>query len=329
MQILLDNFIEAWINAIKYHDKIMEGYITLGIQKQFVSSLHNAVELCLKQLILDKNTAIPLNKSNENESKADEIISNIKQIKNDIVLKSKIEEFNQNNNNLNHFFAVLDSEKMKDIHTIGFKDLIGKSKELIGIDVKDTLKLLNELRNDETHFYIDNSFLSDENFCKLHNFMIIFYKLAVKAILIENRLLYNSDYIEEGLFYKYKDYFYDSEYKDNYDNKFTFERSELQIFTKEEFVSNHKLIEKIKEAYNKYYDKADRYDEVFKPESLHKYAYLFAACIEDCYYEDIYALLVSLKATKLIELEECMGTMTDEDGNEEEWSFGYAIKFNY
>lgn len=183
MQILLDNFIEAWINAIKYHDKIMDGYITLGIQKQFVSSLHNAVELCLKQIMLDKNTAIPLNKSNENESKADEIISNIKQIKNDIVLKSKIEEFNQNNNNLNHFFAVLDSEKMKDIHTIGFKDLIGKSKELIGIDVKDTLKLLNELRNDETHFYIDNSFLSDENFCKLHNFMIVFGKFFVKGKL--------------------------------------------------------------------------------------------------------------------------------------------------
>ena len=55
MQILLDNFIEAWINAIKYHDKIMKGYITLGIQKQFVSSLHNAVELCLKQKMLDKN----------------------------------------------------------------------------------------------------------------------------------------------------------------------------------------------------------------------------------------------------------------------------------
>lgn len=318
MQILLDNFIEAWINAIKYHDKIMKGYITLGNQKQFVSSLHNAVELCLKQKMLDIN-----------DTSVAEIID-----KEDAKLSDKYFE-SAETGSLNDFFKQLGSDEISKFRSIGFNQLKTKYKKLININETEkelfikSLDLLQELRNNETHFYIDNSFLSDENFCKLHNFMIIFYKLAVKVILIENRLLYNSDYIEEGLFYKYKDYFYDNEHKDNYDNKFTFERSELQIFTKEEFVSNHELIEKIKKAYNKYYDKADRVDKVFKPKSLHKYAYLFAACIEDCYYEDIYALLVSLKATKLIELEECMGTMTDEDGNEEEWSFGYAIKFNY
>ena len=54
-QILLDNAYEAWKNAILYHDKIKKGYSTLEYQKGFVSSLHNAVELFLKQIMLNNN----------------------------------------------------------------------------------------------------------------------------------------------------------------------------------------------------------------------------------------------------------------------------------
>lgn len=53
MQILLNNAYEAWKSAIYYHDRIEKGFTTLEFQKGFVSSLHNSVELFLKQIMLD------------------------------------------------------------------------------------------------------------------------------------------------------------------------------------------------------------------------------------------------------------------------------------
>ena len=52
-QILLNNAYEAWKSAIYYHDRIEKGFTTLEFQKGFVSSLHNSVELFLKQIMLD------------------------------------------------------------------------------------------------------------------------------------------------------------------------------------------------------------------------------------------------------------------------------------
>ena len=51
-QILRDNALEAWAMAIKHCNAIMDGKITLGYRKQFVTSLHNAVELLIKQHML-------------------------------------------------------------------------------------------------------------------------------------------------------------------------------------------------------------------------------------------------------------------------------------
>lgn len=53
--ILRDNALEAWAMAIKYCNHILTGKATLQYRKQFVSSLHNAVELFVKQLMLDNN----------------------------------------------------------------------------------------------------------------------------------------------------------------------------------------------------------------------------------------------------------------------------------
>lgn len=51
-KILLDNALVAWANAIRYCDQILAGKITLEVRKNFVSSLHNAVELFFKQIIV-------------------------------------------------------------------------------------------------------------------------------------------------------------------------------------------------------------------------------------------------------------------------------------
>lgn len=54
--ILQDNALESWAMAIKYSNFILNGKATLQYRKQFVSSLHNAVELFVKQLMLPLKT---------------------------------------------------------------------------------------------------------------------------------------------------------------------------------------------------------------------------------------------------------------------------------
>ena len=52
--ILLNNAYESWALAVKTAHEIMSGMVTLQKRKQFVSSLHNAVELFLKQIMINK-----------------------------------------------------------------------------------------------------------------------------------------------------------------------------------------------------------------------------------------------------------------------------------
>lgn len=52
---LIDNAYEAWILAVKYCNKILDGEFSLQTKKIFVSSLHNASELFIKQIMLDNN----------------------------------------------------------------------------------------------------------------------------------------------------------------------------------------------------------------------------------------------------------------------------------
>ncbi len=54
-RILQNNAIEAWCAAIEIDNEILKGKATLRYRKQFVSSLHNAVELFVKQRMLDMN----------------------------------------------------------------------------------------------------------------------------------------------------------------------------------------------------------------------------------------------------------------------------------
>lgn len=54
-QVLMENAFEAWAAAIRLSDEIKSGKCTLQYQKSFVSSLHNAVELFMKQMMLNNN----------------------------------------------------------------------------------------------------------------------------------------------------------------------------------------------------------------------------------------------------------------------------------
>ena len=51
--ILEDNALEAWAKAIEDCIDIRKGKVTLGYRKNFVGHLHNAVELFVKQRMLN------------------------------------------------------------------------------------------------------------------------------------------------------------------------------------------------------------------------------------------------------------------------------------
>lgn len=163
--ILMDNAFEAWVAAIRYCNDIKDGKATLQYQKNFVSSLHNAVELIMKQMLLNNN---------------DHRVAEVRKPKSN----AKLVLDYSNATNLNRFFEKLQSDELSKFKTIQFKDLVSLHQELFGKSLaqgeslQTELELLQKLRNNETHFMIrQGSFLSEEEFRVLHNFMIRFYKI--------------------------------------------------------------------------------------------------------------------------------------------------------
>lgn len=162
--VLLDNAYEAWAMAIKYCNIILNGQATLQYQKFFVSSLHNAVELFIKQLMLNNG---------------DHSVATIQNIKNsddaELILKY------MKSTDLNEFFANLSAKELERFKSIDFKDLIDKHKKMMAKSMGSRnftieLKMLQQLRNNETHFMISKTnYLTEDQFMCLHNFMIDFY----------------------------------------------------------------------------------------------------------------------------------------------------------
>lgn len=166
-QVLTENAFEAWAAAIRFCDDIQNGKATLQYQKNFVSSLHNAVELIMKQMLLNNN---------------EHSVANIKNVRTKADAKLLYNYFNAND--LNDFFNKLSANELSKFITIQFSELIELHKKIFGKSLAQTeslkpeLKLLQQLRNNETHFLIrQGSFLSEKDFCALHNFMIKFYKI--------------------------------------------------------------------------------------------------------------------------------------------------------
>lgn len=166
-KILLDNALESWSIAVKYCKYIKNGMVTLHYQKTFVSSLHNSVELFLKQIMIDKN---------------DHNVAKLFKAENKFKTNLQLEY--DKSKELNRFFRELDDEEKYRFRSIGFYKLVENSdsllKELLKsinvASIKSELKILQKLRNSETHFYITSDYLSEADFVKLHNLMIIIYK---------------------------------------------------------------------------------------------------------------------------------------------------------
>ena len=174
-KILLDNAWTAWGNAIRFSRFICSGRFTLENRKNFVASLHNAVELFLKQVMLDKN---------------DYRVATIKTEK----LKDPQCELAKrfyNAPDLNKFFAELSEQEMKCFYSIEYSKLVDLHTKLLqkaltkGVGFSSELKLLQNLRNNETHFYIDQiSYLNENEFQQLHNFMIDFFEVLRQLKLL-------------------------------------------------------------------------------------------------------------------------------------------------
>jgi|GEM_PF-450481 len=171
-KILLDNAYEAWSKAYFYHHKILSGFFSLGNKKGLVASLQNAVELYLKQVMLDENDhAVAWIQKVNTEHKAELQLNYLRA------------------NDLNSFFSSCSADDVNEFYSIEFNNLInGRYKHLLlevdeteKEEYKEALKLLKELRNAETHFYIDEvRYLTEKEFIILWRFMAVFYNLIEK-----------------------------------------------------------------------------------------------------------------------------------------------------
>ena len=228
--VLMENAFEAWAAAIRFCDDIKDGKATLLYQKNFVSSLHNAVELIMKQMLLNDN---------------DHRVAEIRKVKNEADAKLLLDYFKATD--LNSFFDTLSNENLSKFNKIQFNELISLHKKLFGRSLvqgeslKTELELLQKLRNNEPPFLIrQGSFLSEEDFCVLHNFMIRFYKIMETWCPIDkdDYELYILPYWGDPI---------------GADSIYGFNREPLQSFSYETAVKNSKLAKKIAELLNSDY----------------------------------------------------------------------------
>lgn len=135
-KILLDNALVSWANAIRYCDQILAGKITLDVRKNFISSLHNAVELFFKQIMLDNcdyRVAEPRKINADGEP-----------AKTYYAATDLNEYFEKLDDEIRNDFASIAFNKLSDIHKELLKDFL-EPKE----SYKNELRLINNLRNNE------------------------------------------------------------------------------------------------------------------------------------------------------------------------------------
>lgn len=214
-KILLDNALVSWASAIRYCDQILAGKITLEVRKNFISALHNAIELFFKQIMLDN---------------CDYRVAEPRKIEAD---GEPAKSFYAATD-LNSYFENLDSDTRNKFASIEFSSFIDMHRRLLvnylqqGVSFTEELKLVNRLRNNETHFYIErDEYLTESEFCKLYNFMVNFYD-----VLIEYNLL--PFWGEAG-----------DEHK-----KLCFDRTTLTAFTYKDAVKKSPMVKAIAEAAN-------------------------------------------------------------------------------
>lgn len=191
-KILLDNALVSWASAIRYCKLILRGKVTLEVRKNFVAVLQNAVELFLKQIMLDNcdyRVATPRKINAEGEPAKSYYCAT----------------------DLNAYFENLSSKQRQSFYSAEFSKLTEWHKDILKVflqegSYKDALILLGKLRNNETHFYIDKQeYLTETEFITLHDFMVDFYDVLQEYSLLpfdgvatseHDRLTFNHPYIK-------------------------------------------------------------------------------------------------------------------------------------
>ncbi|SCW50324.1 hypothetical protein SAMN02910400_01012 [Lachnospiraceae bacterium C10] len=168
--ILTENAELAWRAALVYRDLLLDGRDTVQNKKNFVTSLHNAVELYSKQkMIFDNNFTVATVKDSDSQA--------------------SFAKRYYSADNLNDFFEGLSEEEFKKLRSCDYSDLVfnkifASSKHRDALNSRGGKKLLERLRNEETHFAFNDNFLSDQDFQVLDEFLLEFYQ-----VLQENDLL--------------------------------------------------------------------------------------------------------------------------------------------
>ena len=179
MKFLKEHCELAWANAVSNCNKIFDGLVDIEQEKAFVSSFHNAIELCFKQIMIDetKYEVVDYGKMNPEDSRD--------------YLNSK---------DLNNYFENLSIEKLDKLFSIEFNKLIDifGTIEINGqsINIKGKLKLLNAKRNNETHFYISNNieeYLSFSDFKELCELMTLLF-----MYLSNNQIISSIDFKKDS-----------------------------------------------------------------------------------------------------------------------------------
>lgn len=177
-QILIDNALESWESAISYANDIMKGMATLKYRKNFVASLHNATELFIKQLMLDTGNHDVCKRISARRDPGG-------------VLQAAFDTARD----LNGFFSNLSPANAEKYRSEDYNVICGMTGTLFSTYyaahpqdqavVDDALMVLKDLRNNETHFFIDKwTFLTETEFAQLYNFMIVFYRILQKYNLL-------------------------------------------------------------------------------------------------------------------------------------------------
>ena len=171
-KILIDNARESWSQACIHCNLILDGYVTLQYRKMFVAMLHNSVELLIKQRMLDINDfrVARVNKIDSTGAPATAYYQ----------ATDLNDYFKRNGTKDDRGKSIFYSIEFNEFHKIHkeifnafYDENSGFSSEISG-----GLTLLAELRNDETHFYVNAiDFLNGSQFKQLQKFMIAFAKV--------------------------------------------------------------------------------------------------------------------------------------------------------
>lgn len=284
--ILLNNAYEAWMNATQYGWALRNGVTSLGYKKSFVSALHNSVELFVKQLMLDAN---------------DYRVATVKKMKlqNGEPMRSFL-----NATDLNTYFSSITKEERKQFYTIEFNELINiccKVMDIYPDSPRPALELLQRLRNDETHFYVDkNDYLSDSEFEMLYNFMVDFYDLinVQKNLFPENF---------EKLPFGAAEISFSEDKLTNFTFLGSLKSSDMAVWVKEAFGAQEKLVSCPID--NGYVFAYEAWDDIREKAFSFDWAFPF---------------LVSIYENNLIEFERISGESTNSVGGE---SYKAIIKY--